>query len=222
MKTKQGILFLLALLLMFAAVACTLPSVPGEPVEPGTENGQKDHGASEPEEKEEKDSKYSKEELLKEMYDVPIVDFELEDLKGNMVKLSDYKGKIVFLNFWATWCPPCKEEMPYMQELYEEYKDQDVAILAVNPASVELRKDSLGEGDAEEAEKRVREFIEKEGFTFPILLDRKDEVWAVYMQWGIPANYIIDKEGIIRYLIPGAFISKDQMLEIIEKIRAIE
>lgn len=150
--------------------------------------------------------------------DQPIEDFELEDLDGNLVKLSDLKGKIVFLNFWTTWCPPCKEEMPHMQTFYDKYKDDDIVVLAVNPTQVE----NQGSSDSDKAEKKVREFIDQKSFTFPVLLDKDDSVWAFYQQRGIPANYVIDTEGIIRYLKPGAFISVEEMEAFAEAIRAAE
>lgn len=164
----------------------------------------------------------SPEDILKNysyaIIDHPIEDFELKDLDGNTVKLSDHKGKIVFLNFWATWCPPCKEEMPHMETFYNKYKDEDIAILAVNPTQVE----NQGSKDSKKAEEKVRKFIEKEGFTFPILLDSDDSVWSFYQQRGIPANYVIDTEGIIRYLKPGAFTSVEEMEAFADAIRAIK
>lgn len=159
-----------------------------------------------------------KETLLEGMMDIPIEDFELEDLNGSKIRLSDYKGKIVLLNFWATWCPPCRQEMPYFQEIYEEYKDDDVVVLTVNSTSVELR----GGTDSEQAEKNAREFVKDNGYTFPVLLDKNDEVWAIYQQRGIPANYVIDKEGIVRYAFAGAYPSKEQIIQYIDNIRAIE
>jgi cytochrome c-type biogenesis protein len=166
----------------------------------------------------ENSNKPSKEDVLKDMMDVPMEDFEAVDLDANYVKLSDYKGKIIFLNFWATWCPPCREEMPFMQEIYDEYKDQDVVILAVNSTSVELR----GGTDSQKAESQTREFIKKQGYTFPVLLDKQDEAWSIYMQRGIPTNYIIDKKGIIRYGFSGAFQNKEQMAQLIENIRVLD
>lgn len=143
--------------------------------------------------------------------DVAAKDFELEDLKGNKVKLSDYEGQIVFLNFWATWCPPCRAEMPDMEEIYKEYEDRGVAILAVNSTSMELR----GGNDSKKARKQVEEFIESAGFTFPVLLDSDDEVLVKYNNivpiTGIPTTFMIDKKGQIRYARPGAFISKEQI-----------
>ena len=159
-----------------------------------------------------------KEEILKDMFDIPMEDFSAEDLKGNKVRLSDYKGKIIWLNFWATWCPPCKEEMPFMEELYKKYKDKDLVILAVAPTSVELK----GGTNSNKAKKQVESFIKENGYTFPVLLDKEDKAWEIYQQRGIPANYIIDKQGIVRYVIPGAFASKEQVEYLIENVRAIE
>lgn len=157
------------------------------------------------------DSVVDPEKILEGYYygvvDMPIVDFELEDLEGNSVRLSDFKGKVVFLNFWATWCPPCREEMPHMQAFYEKYKDEDVVILAVNPNRTENR----GVDNSKKAEEKARKFVEEEAYTFPILLDRDDSVWAVYQQRGIPANYMIDKDGIVKYLKPGAFLDMEEM-----------
>lgn len=160
----------------------------------------------------------NKEDIPEGMMDLAMEDFEAVDFEGNTVKLSDYKGKIIFLSFWATWCPPCREEMPWMQEIYDEHKDQDVVILAVSPTSVEMR----GGDDSDRAENQVRKFITENGYTFPVLLDKEDKAWSVYQQRGIPANYVIDKQGIIRYSIPGAFRSKEQMETFIENIRSIE
>jgi cytochrome c-type biogenesis protein len=149
---------------------------------------------------------------------VPLQDFEVVDLNGNKVKLSDYQGSIVFLNFWGTWCPPCRGEMPHMEQFYKEYRDKGVALLAVSPTSVELR----GGKDAEEAERRVRDFIESNGYTFPVLLDKDDKAWAIYQQGGVPVNYIIDREGIIRYLKIGAFSGKEEMELFVKAIEAMQ
>jgi len=162
----------------------------------------------------------SPEEILEGYYyakiDLPSQDFELKDLDGNMVKLEDLKGNIVFLNFWATWCPPCRQEMPHMQTFYDRYKDEGIVLLAVNPNMVE----NQGINNSEKAEKKAREYIEEEGFTFPVLLDSDDSVWAVYQQRGIPANYVIDEEGMVKYLKPGAFESVEEMEAFLEAVRA--
>ena len=192
---------LLSLLLIFALSACSGVS---DDVQPDNRTDAPSRETSNA------DSKKT-DDILKGYYyaeiNQPIVDFELEDLNGNKVKLSDYKGKIVFLNFWATWCPPCREEMPFMQEFYEKYKDDDIIVLTVNSNITE----NQGLDDSEKAERKAREFIQKNGYTFPVLLDKDDSVWAVYQQRGIPANYVIDKEGIIRFLKPGAFTDLEEM-----------
>lgn len=109
-------------------------------------------------------------------------DFELKNLDGENVKLSDYQGKKVILNFWATWCPPCKAEMPDMQQFYTESGDE-VVILAVN---IDPQYDVAG-------------FAEKMGVNFPILLDEDDKVNNTYQVLTIPTTYFIDEKGIIRH-----------------------
>ncbi|NLJ40079.1 MAG: redoxin domain-containing protein [Clostridiales bacterium] len=141
----------------------------------------------------------------------PIKDFELEDLNGDKVRLSDYKGQIVFLNFWATWCPPCKLEMPDMEAIHKKYGDKGVKMLGVSSTELELR----GGSDSEKAKKLVKEFIESEGFTFTIPLDPNNEVISDYKKvmpiTGIPTTFMIDREGIIRFARPGAFLSEEQI-----------
>lgn len=114
-------------------------------------------------------------------------DFEVELLDGEKVALSDYLGKVVLLNFWATWCSPCVEEMPDIQELSKAYPD-DVVVLAVNCNE---------EGDT------VRSFIQEKGFTFPIGLDEKGEITTKYPTDGIPYTVIINGDGIIQKIHLG-------------------
>ena len=121
----------------------------------------------------------------------PIVDFELEDLTGRTVKLSSYKGKVVFLNFWATWCPPCRAEMPSMQKLHEALASEGLEILAV---------------DLQEDARTVQGFVDKFGLTFSILLDKTGRVGAQYGAQSIPTTYIVDRDGLI---IGGAVGSRD-------------
>ena len=110
-------------------------------------------------------------------------DFSLTTLQGEQVTLSDYKGKIVILNFWASWCEPCKEEMPDLQSFSEEHPD--VAVLAVNLTSMDLGIDI------------VKQFVDVFELTFPILLDEADVVGQQYNILTIPTSYIIDQEGRI-------------------------
>ncbi len=216
----------LSLVLLLIFTACTTASPGEQSPQPGTNppatsttsppDATEKPGGSEPE-----TGDTNAEVILKDYersyaaIDAPIEDFELEDLEGNKVRLSDLEGKIVFLNFWATWCPPCRDEMPHMQTFYEKYKDEDVVILGINPNQVE----NQGTDNAERAEEKVREFIDDNGFTFPILLDRDDSVWEVYQQRGIPANYMIDKEGTVKYLKPGAFSSLEEMEAFLEALK---
>lgn len=135
----------------------------------------------------------------------PSVDFELEDLNGNKISLSDYEGEIVFLNFWGSWCPPCRKEMPYFETIHQQYGNKGVNILAVSSTQVELQ----GGNDSDKAKSQVKSFIDDSGFTFPVPLDPDSEVLGeynkIYPVIGVPTTYMIDREGIIRYVLPGAF-----------------
>jgi peroxiredoxin len=114
-------------------------------------------------------------------------DFELKTLAGDTVKLSDLKGKKVMLNFWATWCPPCKAEMPAMEEFHKEAGD-DVVILAVN---IDPHLD-------------VKAFVDENKITFPIPLDEEDKVNEAYQVLSIPTTYFIDTKGNIGNKYIGA------------------
>ena len=116
--------------------------------------------------------------------------FTLPDLDGNQVDFSEYKGKVIFLNFWATWCEPCKEEMPSMQLLYDTFKRRSFVVVAVSV-------DSSGpEG--------VKKFVDKYGLTFPVLHDRRGRVKERYKTTGVPETFIIDQNGVIAEKVWGA------------------
>mgnify|MGYP006288472767 FL=1 len=119
---------------------------------------------------------------------IPSEDFTLDLLAGGETALSDHLGKVVFLNFWATWCPPCREEMPSMQTLYDELAEEGLEMLAVNVLE-----------DAETA----RGFIEEQGFTYPVLLDTNGRVMIRYGVRAYPTTYIIDREGNVLGVRPG-------------------
>ncbi|MBN1574005.1 MAG: TlpA family protein disulfide reductase [Deltaproteobacteria bacterium] len=110
-------------------------------------------------------------------------DFTLTDLDGNGISLSDYEGKVVLLNLWATYCGPCREEMPSLNGLMKKMADYSFVILTIN----------IDPGKSE----RVREFMEENGYTFKVLHDPKKEISALYYFTGIPTTYIIDMNGII-------------------------
>jgi peroxiredoxin len=116
-------------------------------------------------------------------------DFGLPTLKGDYVKLSDYRGKVVFLNIWATWCPPCREEMPSMESLYQRLKGRKFELLAV---SIDR-----------EGEKAVRPFATKYGLTFPVILDPDNKTYRLYGLTGVPESFIVDKNGAVIHKIIG-------------------
>ena len=110
------------------------------------------------------------------------IEFQLEDLQGTTKSLSSYRGKVVFLNFWATWCGPCRSEMPSMQRLYDVLKDEGFEIVAVN---------------LQESAHQVKRFLDEEKLTFPVLLDKDGYTGSVYGARSIPTTYLIDREGKI-------------------------
>ena len=143
----------------------------------------------------------------------PAIDFTLVDQYGNEHTLSDYKGKVVFLNFWATWCPPCREEMPDIEAMYQEYNQnqEDVIFLGVanpksekNPNTREVEKDG------------VIEFLEENNLTFPVLFDETGEVFNEYAISALPTTFMIDKNGNIYGYAPG-MLTKDIMKNIIQQ-----
>lgn len=157
--------------------------------------------ASGEEEKEEKDSKERK--------TVPSIDFTLKDQYGNTHTLSDYKGKTVFLNFWATWCGPCRNEMPEIQKLYEEYQakeDSDVVILGI------AAPDLGGEASEEE----IKAFLEENGYTYPVVMDTTGEIFTSYGISAFPTTFMIDKDSNVYGYVSGQ-LSEDVMRNIIEQ-----
>jgi peroxiredoxin len=108
-------------------------------------------------------------------------DFALPDLEGNVRRLSDFQGKVVLLNFWATWCPPCRAEMPSMETLYQAYKDQGFEILAV---SSDVQGAAI-----------VQPFMQEYRLSFPALLDRTGRVNGMYGVRSIPTSYLVDRQG---------------------------
>ena len=124
--------------------------------------------------------------------------FELTKLDGTNVKLSDLKGKKVILNFWATWCGPCQQEMPDMEAFYKEHKE-NVEILAINYTPSEKG------GGAE----KVSNFAKEKGITFPILLDKNIDVTTAYKVITIPTSYFIDTKGVIQDKFIGPMTQKE-------------
>lgn len=139
---------------------------------------------------------------------IPALDFELTDQYGMTHTLEQYRGKVVFLNFWATWCPPCRAEMPDIQSLYEKYgpEHDEVAILAVATPGYN--------GEGSEAE--VKAFLEENGYTYPVLMDGTGELMRYYGISAIPTTFMIDTEGNIYGYVPGA-MSAEIMQSIIDQ-----
>jgi len=124
----------------------------------------------------------------------PAPDFELENLTGAIKHLSDFQGKVIVLNFWATWCGPCTLEMPFFQEVYESY-GSEIAVLAVNN---------------QESVDKVSPFVEELGLTYEILMDNDGGIATQYQVLGFPTTYFIDPNGIIKFLHVGV-LTKEQL-----------
>ena len=116
--------------------------------------------------------------------------FSLRNLKGNMEGLDDHLGKVIVVNFWATWCVPCVKEMPSFENLYRRYRSQGLTLLAV----------SLDKGDSS----KVQEFADKHKLSFTILLDTKGVAEKLYPSFSIPFTYVIDKQGRVVARVDGA------------------
>ena len=140
----------------------------------------------------------------------PAIDFELKDQYGKTHKLSDYKGKVVFLNFWATWCPPCKMEMPDIQKIYEKYEKQgeksEVVVLSVAAPNTQDEKDIDG----------IKAFLEENGYTYPVLMDDGGYTVGAYRISSLPTTFMIDKEGNVFGYVQGG-LTQEAMESIIEQ-----
>ncbi len=137
-------------------------------------------------------------------------EFELTDQFGNTHTLDDYKGKVIFLNFWATWCGPCRNEMPEIQKLYEEYQaqgdDAEVVILGVAAPG-------MGQEGSEE---EITAFMEENGYTYPVLMDRTGEMFSFYGISAFPTTFMIDRDGNVYGYVQGQ-LSEDIMRSIIDQ-----
>lgn len=149
-------------------------------------------------------------ERIQEEVDAPVgiqqgnlaPDFELKTLDGQSMKLSDLRGKRVIVNLWATWCPPCRAEMPDMQSFYEANKDKGIVILGVNLTTSEKQPENIGK------------FINEFGITFPVVLDAESHVSDRYQVTSIPTSYMIDSRGVIQQKIIGP-MNRDMMEELV-------
>lgn len=140
-------------------------------------------------------------EVLQEGSDAP--NFELVDLNGETHRLSDYEGQGVFLNFWGTWCEPCKEEMPAMDRQYASYKDQGVHVLAVN----------IAQSDFE-----VQNFVSNYNLSFPVVIDKTKSVMTAYNINPLPTTMLISPEGKVEKIITGE-MTEQQIAAYMESIK---
>jgi len=133
----------------------------------------------------------------------PAPDFYFENPEGQPTSLGQLQGTPVLVNFWATWCSPCRYEMPFLQQIYEEKPGDELVMLVVN----------VGEGSSD-----VSQFMESAGFSFTVLLDKQAAVARRYNVTGIPATFFIDKEGVIQEIQVGAFQSQAEIEAILNQL----
>jgi len=133
-------------------------------------------------------------------------DFELNTLDGDSFKLSDFRGQKVIVNMWATWCPPCRAEMPDMQKFYEKHKDENTTVIAINMTTSEKSVDS------------IPKFLNEFGITFPVLLDEQNKVGDIYQVYALPTSFIIDSKGVIQQKVTGP-MNHEMMEKMVSKIR---
>lgn len=140
---------------------------------------------------------------------IPAVDFELEDQYGNIHRLEDYREKTIFLNFWATWCPPCKAEMPDIQKLYEKSATEgEDAVIVLGVAAPNMGQ----EGSEEE----IAAFMEEKGYTYPVLMDTEGELFNSYGIMSFPTTFMIDRDGNVFGYVSG-MLSADMMDSIVRQ-----
>jgi thiol-disulfide isomerase/thioredoxin len=132
-------------------------------------------------------------------------DFTLVDTNGEGVTLSSFAGRPVLLNFWASWCSPCRQEMPYLQQIYEEQSPKGLAVFAIN---------------IQEAPARVKAFLSDNSLSLPVLFDLTGGTTTNYGIGPIPTTYFIDSKGVIRQKVVGAFPSKQAIEKELRKILA--
>jgi len=130
-------------------------------------------------------------------------DFKLQNLEGKAVSLGGYRGTPVLINFWATWCGPCVYEMPFLQQIYEEWSDKGLVLLAVN----------VGETPA-----KVTSFMKQYNLSLPVLLDTTETVARKYGVTGWPTTFLIDRDGVVQDRVIGAFPSKAEIEKRLSKI----
>jgi peroxiredoxin len=135
----------------------------------------------------------------------PAPDFELTDTSGQPIRLSDLRGQAVLVNLWATWCPPCREEMPSIEKVYNEYKDQGFVVLAVNMTY---------QDDA----RKIIPFLDERGLTFPVLLDETGNMANEYQLRSLPSSFFIGRDGAINEVVIGGPMAEALLRTRVEEI----
>jgi len=136
-----------------------------------------------------------------------VEDFQLTDLEGKPQSLSQYRGKIVLLNFWATWCKPCTTEMPAIQICFDKLREKGFVMLAIN----ELEDDA-----------KVREHIKTYGHTFTVLMDRDNQVANQFGVYGLPVSVFIDQQGRVQEYIKGGLLTEQMINDVVARIQKQE
>jgi peroxiredoxin len=132
-------------------------------------------------------------------------DFTLETLDGKSITLSDLRGQVVLINLWASWCPPCRAEMPAIDAVYRKYRDAGFVVLAVNTTYQDTESDA-------------RAFVQKLGLTFPILFDRDGATSRRYNLQGLPTSYFVGRDGVIRDIVIGGPMSETTIASKVEEL----
>jgi peroxiredoxin len=130
-------------------------------------------------------------------------DFVLPTLDGRDLRLSDLRGQAVVLNFWATWCSPCRREMPLLVGAYRQFREQGLVVVALN---------------VQEDEESVRRFAREFGLPFPVALDKSGDVTGAYRLLGLPTTFFIDRQGVVRSVFRGPFVASGQGKDVQEAI----
>jgi peroxiredoxin len=132
-------------------------------------------------------------------------DFTLKTLEGQTVKLSDLRGKVILVNIWASWCPPCKAEMPALEHVYQKYKDRDFVVLAVNST-------------VQDTAANAQAFVSQNNLTFPILIDESGLVTQLYRVQSLPTSFFIGADGVISEVIIGGPMAEALLISRVEAL----
>ena len=187
----------------------------------GNQSPQKVEESIEESQKESEENKSSKEKAEEKIEDKEeasgerqkMLSINLEDQNGNTVNVEDFKGKVVFINFFATWCPPCKEEIPDIENLYKEngYNKNDVVVIGIAAPNQGREQDEEG----------IKNFIKEYNITYPVLMDRTGEIFGQYGAYSLPTTFLIDKESKVYGYVSGA-IARDTMDKAIEDTKNLK